>query len=147
MENQKHITGQLRRPPVEAASTLKVVVIHTSTDQTLAALRAAGSLAGGLGAGIRLIVPQVVPYPAPLEQPPIAQSFLARKFRTIAQAATIATSVEICLARDWEDAVSGRLEPRSVVVIAAGKRRWYWPSKEHRLAGILKRQGHQVVLI
>jgi hypothetical protein len=145
VENRKHIAR--RESPVEVGSALKIVVIHTSTKHTLAAIQAARELAGDLGPGIHVIVPQVVPYPAAYEDPPVSRSFLESKLRTIAQAARIDTKVEIRFARDWNAAATSRLEPHSVVVIAAGKRRWYWPSREHRLAAFLRKLGHQVVLI
>jgi K+-sensing histidine kinase KdpD len=129
-----------------ASAKLEVVVIHTGTKRTLAALRAAGRLARGLNASLHLIVPHIVPYPAPLEQPPVRASFMERRFRTMAEEVAVDTKVDVWLCRDWETILPERLKTSSVIVIGAGPRRWWWPSKEHRLAAALERQGHHVVL-
>jgi len=49
---------------------LEVVVVFTSLEGTIAALKSAGNLVHGLRAHITLVVPQIVPYALPLESPP-----------------------------------------------------------------------------
>ncbi len=124
-------------------SSLEVVVLHTTTQGTLQALRTAAGLAKGLGARIRLLVPQVVGYPLTLTSPQVAAEFTERRFRTIAAGAAIETRVDLRLCRDkWETLVSA-LGARSVVVLG-GRRRW-WPTRESWLAARLRRLGHQVI--
>ena len=142
-----HTAARVCEPARNSGSGLEVVVIYTGVKQTLAALRTAGGLARGLNARIRLIVPQVVPYPAPLEEPPVQKSFAERRFRTLAEEAAIETKIDIWLCRNREAVLSEHLKPRSVVVIAAARQRWWRPSRERRLARILRRQMHQVVLV
>jgi hypothetical protein len=145
MRNTNLERSGVHEPEISTRAKLEIIVVYTSVKATLAALRTAGSLAQGLGAGIHLIVPQVVPFPAPLDQPPAAKSFTERRFRTIADASPVATRVDILLCRDWKDTLLRTLRPRSVVVLAGGRRRW-WPSRERRLARELEMRGHQVVL-
>ncbi len=133
-------------PPIVAGPGLEVVVIYTSVKRTLAALRAAGSLARGLSARIHLVVPQVVPFPAPPDQPLVDARFAERKFRTIAEESAIDTRVDICVCREWETGVLRCLKPRSIVVIGAVPR-WWQSRRERRLARTLRKQGHQVVLV
>jgi hypothetical protein len=142
-----HAAARVREPVLNSDPGLEVVVIYTGVKQTLAALRTAGGLARGLNARIRLIVPQVVPYPAPLEEPPVQKSFAERRFRTIAEEAAIDTKIDIWLCRNRETVLSEHLKPRSIVVIAAARQRWWRPSRERRLARILRKQMHQVVLV
>jgi hypothetical protein len=63
---------------------LNVVVISTSVDATIAALKRAGRLAESPGAQITLVVPQVVSYPLPLTSPPVLLDFQERLFCEIA---------------------------------------------------------------
>lgn len=126
-------------------SGLEVVVVYSSVKQTLAALRAAGSLAHDLGARIRMVVPETVPFPAPLDQPLVERSFAERKFRTIAEESGVETTVNICLCREWEAGVLQCVKPRSIVVLGLASR-WWLSRRERRLARMLRNRGHQVIL-
>lgn len=134
------------QPVIGAGAGIEVVVIYTGVKQTLAALRAAGSLASRLNAGIHMVVPEVVPYPAPLEQPLVENGFAARKFKTIAEESAIDTRVDICLCRDWEAGVLQCVEPSSIVVVGTVGR-WWRSGRERRLARTLRGRGHQVILL
>jgi hypothetical protein len=122
---------------------MEVVVLHTTVPETLQALRTAARLAVDLSARIRLLVIEVVPYPLPLDHPAVPLPFTKRHFRTLAEKASIETSVDIHLVRDRERALASVLEPHSVVVMGA-PRSW-WPTASGRLAKHLEREGHQVV--
>jgi hypothetical protein len=126
---------------------MEVVVLHTSVKETLEALKTAAKLADGLSARIRLLVLEVVPYPLPLDQPQVALPFTQRRFRTLAQNASIETNVDVHLVRDPDKAIESVLEPRSVVVMGAPKSKWsrLWPNTHARVAKRLTRLGHQVI--
>jgi len=130
----------------EAAATeesrLNIVVIFTSPDATVAALKKAGTLAESLGAQITLICPQVVPYPLPLTSPPVLLSFQERRFREIAAQSPVDIRVQLYLCRDELETLKKVLIPHSIVVIG-GRRRW-WPTREQRLARKLH-GSHEVV--
>jgi len=134
-------------PSVESndPNKLDIAVIFTSVESTVVALKRAGALAGALGARITLFVPQVVPYPLPLASPPVLLDWSERRFRTIANASPVETIVRLFLCRDRLQTLMNALNPRSLVVIGnCGK---WWPlTRERRLAGKLRRAGHEVIL-
>jgi len=127
-----------------AEPQLNISVIFTSVNSTLSALREAGRLASSLGGHITLVVPQVVPYPLDVDTPPVTAGFNDRHFRTVAGASSVSTTVRIYLCRDRVEAALAALTPHSLVVI--GRRKWWWPSPEKRLAGKLRRAGHEVIV-
>jgi hypothetical protein len=122
---------------------LEITVLHTTTEGSLQALKAAAELARGVGADIRLLVPQVVPFPLPLDEPQVSVEFAQRRFRTVAADAGVDTRVDIRLCRDKEQMIRSALPPHSVIVL--GGRRGWWPTSEARLAKRLERLGHSVV--
>lgn len=128
----------------EAEHRLDVVVVFTSLDASIAALKRATALATGLNARIILVVPQVVPYPLPLEKPPIPLVFSERQFEKIVAESPVETTVRVYLCRDRWHTVASVLRPHSLVVIGV-LRRW-WPSREERVASKLRNAGHQVIL-
>jgi hypothetical protein len=131
------------RPIVTRQASIEVVVLHTTVSGTLQALKTAAQLAHGLSARIRLLVLEVVPYPLPLHQPDVSLPYTRRHFRTLAENASIETSVDIHLVRDPEEVIDSVLEPHSVVVM--GAHRTWWPTARGRMAKRLKRRGHQVI--
>ena len=126
-----------------AEHQLEVAVVSTSPSATAAALRKAGALASKLRARITLVVTQVVPFPFPLESPPVLLDFSEKRFAEIAAESPVETVVRLYLCRDANDTLTSVLRPRSLVVIG-GKKRW-WPTRESRLAGKLRRDGHEVI--
>ena len=130
-------------PERTPGSSLEVIVLHTTTEGTLQALKTAAGLAQGLAARIRLLVPQVVPYPRPLTSPPISRDFTARRFRTLVSGAAIETHIDVRLCRDQWEMLESALRPKSLVVLGA-RRRW-WPTAESRLVERLRHLGHQVI--
>jgi hypothetical protein len=139
------VTGvPARRHAEETDSKLDISVVFTSVDATLAALKEAGNLASSLGGRITLIVPQIVPYPLPLTCPPVLVDFNERRLRVIASNCRVETRVSIYLCRDPLEILQSVLKPHSLVVVGSRKR--WWPTAEKRLAGKLRRFGHQVVV-
>jgi hypothetical protein len=128
---------------VEADQKLNIAVVFTSVEATLAALREAGALAHSLGARIQLVVPQVVPYPAPLESPPVLVEFSEKRFRVVAAASLVETSVQIYLCRNRFETLTSFLKRGSIVVLG-GPKRWL-PTKDERLAWRLRRAGYEVI--
>jgi len=123
---------------------LEVIVLHTTTKETLQALRTAARLAEGLAARIRLLVLETVPYPLSLNSPQVPMEFTHRRFRTVAFETSIETNVDIRLGRDRVQMLESALKPHSLVVMAA--RTGWWPNAGKRLAKRLERTGHHVVV-
>jgi hypothetical protein len=132
-----------QKPAEQEGTRLGVVVVFTSVESTVHALRKAGALASRLGAHITLLVPQVVPYPLPLTSPPVLLDFSERRFRVIATESPVETTVRLYLCRDQLETLAAVLEPHSLIVLG-GRKRW-WPTREERLARKLRRSGHEVI--
>jgi hypothetical protein len=128
----------------ERDSRLKIAVIFTSANATVAALKKAGGLAESLGARIDMVVPQIVPYPLPLTIPPVPLEFQERRFREIAAESPVEIRVQLYLCRDGMETLKTVLAPHSLIVIGGRKR--FWPTQEKRLARRLRGMGHEVIL-
>jgi len=138
------VTAHPGGPPLEShGPRIRVAVIFTSAEATLAALKRAGVLAGRLNAQLTLIVMQCVPIPYPLTSPPILLDFSERLLSEIASQCPVETTVRLYLCRDPWETLQEVLKPRPLVVIG-GRRRW-WPTREKRLARRLQRAGHEVI--
>lgn len=129
----------------ESHPGLSVIVVFTSVEPTVEALRRAGVLANRLRARITLLVPQIVPYPLPITSPPVLLDFNEKRFRVIARESPVETKVHIYLCRDRFVELGNVLEPHSLVVIGGRKR--CWPTAEKKIAKHLRRAGHEVILV
>jgi hypothetical protein len=132
------------RTTTETTARLNINVVFTSVNATLAALKAAGTLANHLAAHITLVVLQIVPYPLPLTSPPVSVDWNERRFRVVANESSVETLIHMYLCRDRCETLMSVLKPRSLVVIG-GRRRWWWPTPEKALARTLRRAGHEVI--
>ena len=138
------------RPPQEVSPAhnpdlrLNICVVFTSLEETTAAMRAAGKLADRLGVLITLVVPVVVSYQLPLEQPPVPRYWNEERLRALAAEAGVETRVRIYPCRDFLDKLKEVVKPRSLVVI--GGKSFWWFSSANRLARLLRRLGHEVIL-
>lgn len=124
---------------------LRITVVHTTMEATVVALQRAAELSARLSARISLIAPQVVPFPLPLSEPPVVRDFSESALRSLAGHCPAGASVTIVLGRDLTEAVRTSLSPNSLVFL--GARRGWWPTRERRLAGRLKKAGHEVILV
>jgi len=138
------LTGTREPATTTTEKRLDIMLLFTSTELTVIALRRASELAGQLNGRITVVVPQVVPYPLPLASPPVLVEFNERRFRAIAQESRVETAVQVYLCRDPYVTLPSVLAPCSLVVIGC-RRRW-WPTAEKRLIGKLRRAGHEVVV-
>jgi hypothetical protein len=130
------------------APGLQLIVIYTTKEGTLGALKAAGTLAKDLGGRVGLVATEVVPFRLPLDQPTISMDFLKwRQYALVSEAGLEGEEVriQICLCRDRKRALAQLLAPRSLVVIGGGKG---WRSRqERRLEKWLSCLGHRVIFV
>jgi hypothetical protein len=126
---------------------LRVDVVFTTAEPTLAALRAAGDLSKSLDARIALVAVEVVHYALPLEQPPIPIDVFARQLRELVTKAQLEEGemvIEIYVGRDRRACLQQVLRPGSLVVV--GGRPGWW-SRERSLAQWLGVLGRKVLLV
>ena len=127
---------------------LRVIVVFTTIEGTLPALKSAAKFAQALSTEITLLVTQAVYFRYPVETPPVSPVFLHRLCVALIeelQLDTDAISIDIRFCRQQEQCLQVTLKPRSVVVIGA-KKRWWWMS-ERKLERALKQMGHEVLLV
>lgn len=124
---------------------LNISVIFTSEESTVVAMKKAVALAGNLGARITLLAPQVVPYPLPLESPPVLLDWNERRIDAIANESPVETIVRLYLCRDRLQTLMQALSPKSLIVIGH-RGKWRLLTQERKLAGSLRRAGHEVIL-
>jgi hypothetical protein len=132
-------------PAQERDQRLQLYVIFTNFEATRKALRAAHELARDLEARVVLLAAQVVPYPLPLESPPVSGQFTEHIMSRLAAEQEEEIEARIYLSRDREETIRRELAADSLVLMGTG-RRW-WPNAERRLARLLRRDGHRVVLL
>ena len=137
-----HVSAPVSAPAV-LNPELEVNVVYTRLPGTAETLNAASGLARGLGARVTVHVAQVIPYPLALKSPPVSVQFAEQQLLALAGEQPVETNIQVYLCRDLTETIRRVLKPDSVVVIG-GRKRW-WPSREQRLAGILRRDGHHVI--
>jgi hypothetical protein len=118
-------------------------VVFTDFEATRLALQTANHLARDLNARVLLLVAKIVPYPLPLEAPPVSTDFTDRVVSQLAAEQDSEIRVKVYLCRDRDETIRGMLSTSSIVVLGTSKSWWPVPP---RLARLLKRDGHQVIV-
>ena len=126
-------------------SNLQLHVIFTGLKETEASLGAAGEWARDLGGRLTLLVAEVVPFPLDLDCPPVPTEFTEELLSQLAGKQEVETSVKVFLCRDRNQTIRQALNPNSIVVIGSRKR--WWPTRAQWLASLLRRDGHQVIVL
>src|SRR6266568_4638967 len=129
-------------PSAIATGVLWLVIPFTTPELTRAALRHAG-VCSDLDVHVSLVDVQVVPFPCPLDQPPINSEYSRRRLPELFNESRFPGRAAVLYTRDWLEGFRRALEPKSLIVMAAKKRRW--PTREKRLARALSKAGHQVM--
>jgi len=141
--NWNHQTTTAVRDDVQPAR-LDVVVPFTTLKLTRAALRYVATLGGELDVNVQLVDAQVVPFPVPVNAPTVSREFLEERLQAVAEETMLPTSAKLVFTRDRTEAFRRFLKPGSLVVIAASG---WWFSAERKLARLLSKAGHDVVLL
>src|SRR5258708_26558275 len=113
----------IQAEPAEAvendAPQLSIILPHTETALTEAALHEAVRLALSLNARITLWAARIVPFPEPLD--PTRGYPGLPELMTLAEAVGLPVTVQIVYARDWESAFEHSLAAGSLIVMATRK--------------------------
>lgn len=132
-------------PEDQSGERLQVKVLYTTHSGTLAALKLASRLGASLGQCPSVLRLCAVPYALPLERPAVPIDFLEKQLRALAHESGTEFTAQVYLCRETRLTLRRLFPPHSVVVLA-GRKRW-WPTKEQRWAGILKKEGHEVIFV
>jgi len=143
-------SGGAKNDALQPASDrkLNVIVVHTTPEGTVVALRAAADLLKRLDGRLALFAPEVVPFMLPLEEPHVAIDFLKKRYCDLAASAGLVdqdVTIRILFCRDRVAALKQTLVPHSLIVIG-GSTHW-WRRRERRLAQWLRKLGHHVVFV
>ena len=137
--------GPLLERGAPGIHTDAVYVVHTSIDETLAAVRVACDFAKALDVPVTLIHFRTVSYALPVDAPcgisPVETEAVIERLRS--EGLDIRVRVDLC--RDENQAIPLAFTPHSLIVIA-GQRRW-WPTESARWRRMLEAAGHFVVFV
>ena len=131
---------------VDTEAALEVNVIFTTEKHACTALKVAGTLAQSLNAHLNLVAVKEVPLAFPIDRPPVAIPFTQRRLYELASQGVqgpLDTTVRLYYCRNKLQGLLQALRPKSLVIIGGSER--LWPTKETRLAKILRARGHQVI--
>ena len=117
-----HVLEFLPSPPRSECANLRLHVIYTTPEATLAGLRVASLLARDLDAKVELLLAQVVPYPVPLHDPTTPVSFTERYASALASQCDVAVDVKVLLCRDREETILKWLPTESIAIIGRPSR-------------------------
>ncbi len=143
---ERHAAAGTLPEEIGADKALEVNVIFTNEKNACAALKVAGALAQNLNAHLNLVAVKEVPLDFPLDRPPVAIPFTQQRLYDLASQGVqgpLETTVCIYYCRDRMRGLLQALKPKSLVIIGGSKK--LWPTKESRLARILRAEGHQVI--
>jgi len=148
VELENSCLGCLKPSSSDSGSRLKVTVIFTTPEGTLAALRTAQDLARNLGLQISLVIAQVVSFHFPLERPDVSIDLLKQRSLALVSKSDIEAeqvNIELYFCRDRKQCLQRILVPNSVVVI--GARKHWWARPERKLEEFIRSLGHRVISV
>lgn len=122
-----------------------VFVLFTSISGTLNALKKASQLAKPLQSGIEILAVQSVPFALPLEDPSVPLEFLIRRLKEVTAQFPAQIKISAYLCRDRLEALK-RILNRNCPVVMGVRKRWL-PTRDERVAGKLRRDGYNVILV
>lgn len=128
-----------------AIRTDAVYVVYTSIDETLTAVRVAGSFAKALGVPVSLVHIRAIPYALPVDRPVGISPIETDAFVARLRAESIEVNAREYLCRDRRSAIPAAFKPHSLIVVA-GRRRW-WRTQADFWRRALQAAGHYVVFV
>jgi hypothetical protein len=140
--------AHIQRVEPGSDSRLRVTVLVTTKEGTLAALRAAQDLARNLGVRVALVAVEVVSIHFPLDRPAVSVDFLEQRSLALLRESGVdaeEVSAELYLCRDRKQCLQLMLIPRSLIIMG-GKRGWR-ARQEKKVEQWLRDMGHQVIFI
>ena len=120
-------------------------VVATTLAGTRAAMRAATALVTGVEPRLHVIAARQMSPERPFDQQSASARAYAQAIMELPETMSAHVKVLPCVCRRLTD-VAQLLTPRTVVVIG-GRSRWWWASREQRLAHTLTAEGYHVLFV
>jgi len=143
------IERQLRIDPGSldsvGAGELEIVVPYTEWALTNAVLQRAEVLATGLNVRIHLVAVHVSGYPAAIGCPTLVHARLMEQLIELSATCSLPVNPLVVMARYWDEGFRYAMKPNSTALI--GTRSHLWRTHEEKIAQLLARDGHQVILM
>jgi len=129
-------------PPIR---TDGVYVVHTSIEDTLAAVTVADRLATAMSVPLTLVHFRAVPYQLPVDVPVGVSPVETDGFVARLRDEGFDVRVQVLLCRDERQTIPLAFKRHSLIVLAGRHRRW--PTQVERLRRWLEAAGHFVVFV
>jgi hypothetical protein len=123
---------------------MHLIVAHSTIEVTLQVLQRASGLVQGLNPRIRLLAVHAVPFPAEYGSAAVSHAHLVGQLTDLAGQCPFPVTVQVVMARHWDEGFRFALQEQSMIFV--GARKQARRSSEERLARVLARDGHDVVL-
>jgi hypothetical protein len=117
-------------------------IIATSEEGTRAALRTARQLTRRLKVARTVLLGPCTPAQAIATTDERVDT--VENYRQMASETGVEVTVRMCFGSTCRELARWMIPPGSTTVVG-GRRRWWWPTPAQRMAGALKRAGHQIV--
>lgn len=141
--------GQLRIDPGSldsaGAGELEIVVPHTEWTLTHKVLQRTEALASGLNIRILLVAVHVGAYPAAIGCPTLVHARLVEQLIELSETCSLPVNPLVVMARYWDEGFRYAMKPNSTALI--GTHSHLWRTHEEKLAQLLARDGHHVILL
>jgi hypothetical protein len=131
--------------PRQGTGSAEIVVLHTGTKLTPAAIEAAARLTAGLNFHLVVMAVHILPYPLQLTAVSTMREHLEGELALVTERCSMPVSARIVFARDMAEAFRQSVHPESLVLVGA-PRRW-WPSRARKWAKELARHGFRMAVI
>jgi hypothetical protein len=129
----------------QATDSAEIVVLHTGSKLTPAAIEAAANLTKGLNFRLVVIAVHILPYPLQLTAVAAMKEHLEAELARVTERSAMPVAARIVFARDLAEAFRQSVHPESLVLI--GERRRWWPTRASKWARELAKCGFRTALI
>lgn len=124
---------------------MQLVVIHSDPSLTAAVLKRAAELVSGLNASVLLVAVHTIPFPASFSSATACHAHLVGQLADLAGLSSLPVTPHVVMARYRDEGFRFVLQEESTVLVGTKKRPWQ--TQEERLARVLAKAGHKVVLL
>ena len=130
--------------PLGDGAAIQFVVLHSERSVTAAVLERAAELVSGLDANVLLIAVHTVPFPASFASASVSHAALVCEVADLASQCSLPVTPHVVMARYRDEGFRFVLPEESTVLVGTRKRPWQ--TQEERLARVLAKHGHKVLL-